>query len=133
MLCLWHGGRNPSPGPAIAMSRVSYGDQARCQGFKVARKAVDIIVPRAFHDDQFDRSSSERCESLAVRQRNASILAAMDQDDRHFHTADDLVRAQRVLEQPFGSQRPGAYKRISRGCMQELSRSVQSTSPDFRR
>ena len=48
---------------------------------------MDVVVAGAFHDDQFDRRAGQRGEPLAVRERNAAILAAVEQDDRHLHVA----------------------------------------------
>ena len=52
---------------------------------------MDVIVTRPWDDKQLHRRSGERFEALAVRERDELVVAAVDQQDRAFHVADNGV------------------------------------------
>src|SRR6266851_212929 len=80
-------------------------DQSRRQPVEIDGKLMDVIVTRPRDYKQLHRRSCERFEALAVRERDELVVAAVDQQDRAFHFADNRVGTQRILQDPPGSPR----------------------------
>src|SRR6202163_3628976 len=78
-------------------------DQSRRQPVEIDGKLMDVIVTRPRDYKQLHRRSCERFEALAVRERDELVVAAVDQQDRAFHVADNGVGTQRILQDPPGS------------------------------
>src|ERR1700682_4048206 len=88
-------------------------DQSRRQPVEIDGQLMDVIVTRPRDYKQLHRRSCERFEALAVRERDELVVAAVDQQDRAFHVADNRVGTQRILQDPPGGPRIRLRRRSS--------------------